>query len=68
MHGIAKACTHALGVKGLLLDLGYEFEVEIMFDAVAALGIARRRGVGRIRHLDTTDLWIQERLRQARSS
>ena len=32
-------------------------------DAVAAIGIARRRGAGKIRHLDCTDLWIQEQLR-----
>ena len=30
-------------------------------DATAANGIARRRGMGRIRHLDATDLWIQEK-------
>lgn len=25
--------------------------------------MVRRRGLGRIRHLDTTDLWLQERIR-----
>ena len=30
-------------------------------DATAAIGIARRRGMGKIRHLDVTDLWIQEK-------
>ena len=30
-------------------------------DATAAIGIARRRGMGRIRHLDVTDLWVQEK-------
>ena len=32
-------------------------------DATAALGIARRRGLGKVRHLDVTDLWIQEKVR-----
>ena len=30
-------------------------------DATAAIGIARRLGMGRIRHLDVTDQWIQEK-------
>ena len=30
-------------------------------DATAAKGIARRRGMGRIRHLDVIDLWVQEK-------
>ena len=34
--------------------------LDIFSDATAAIGIARRRGMGRIRHLDVTDLWIQE--------
>ena len=35
-------------------------------DATAAIGIARRRGMGKIRHLDTTDLWVQEVVRSGR--
>ena len=30
-------------------------------DATAAIGIARRRGMGKIRHLDVMDLWVQEK-------
>ena len=35
-------------------------------EATAAIGIARRRGLGKIRHLDTTDLWVQEVVRSGR--
>ena len=34
-----------------------------MSDAAAAIGVCKRRGLGKIRHLHTADLWIQERLR-----
>ena len=27
-------------------------------DATAAVGIARRRGLGKLRHLDVEDLWV----------
>ena len=30
----------------------------------AAIGISRRRGLGRVRHIAVGDLWIQEKLRE----
>ena len=30
-------------------------------DAVAAIGIVRRQGLGRVRHLAVGDLWVQQR-------
>ena len=44
-------------------DLGFTITLHLFTDATAAIGICRRRGLGRIRHLSTSDLWIQERLR-----
>ena len=35
--------------------------IKMFSDAAAAIGIARRRGMGRIRHLGVTDLWFQEK-------
>ena len=35
----------------------------VHIDATAAIGIASRQGLGRIRHIATTDLWVQQRLR-----
>ena len=32
-------------------------------DASTAVGICRRRGLGKIKHLATSDLWAQDRLR-----
>ena len=31
-------------------------------DASAAVGIVKRRGLGRIRHIDVTQLWLQEKV------
>ena len=44
-------------------DLGLEWEILIRTDATAAIGICRRRGLGKVRHLATADLWVQDRLR-----
>ena len=32
-------------------------------DATAAIGICRRRGLGKIRHLAVSDLWVQDKVR-----
>ena len=32
-------------------------------DATAAIGICRRKGLGKIRHLAVADLWIQDKVR-----
>ena len=45
-------------------DLGLELSIQVLTDASTAIGIVRRRGLGRILHLDVVDLWVQEKLRQ----
>ena len=44
-------------------DIGWELSVNVWSDATAAIGIARRKGLGKIRHLDCTDLWIQDKVK-----
>ena len=43
--------------------MGWEYKIRVHSDATAAIGIARRRGLGKVRHLDVSDLWIQEKVR-----
>lgn len=38
-------------------------QVEVKADATAAICMASRRGTGKVRHLDVSYLWIQERIR-----
>ena len=44
-------------------DMGWHATIIIHSDATAAIGIARRKGLGKIQHLDVTDLWIQDKVR-----
>ena len=32
-------------------------------DSTAAIGVCRRRGLGRIRHLAVADLWLQDKIK-----
>lgn len=63
LSGIGSAIAEALGFQSLSRDLGWSDKIRVHSDATAAIGIARRRGLGKVRHLDVSDLWIQEKVR-----
>ena len=47
----------------MAMDINFGKPLHVHSDATAALGIARRRGLGKLRHLDVEDLWVQEQVR-----
>ena len=47
----------------MALDLGIQLCIHLRTDATAAIGMSRRLGVGRVRHLDTSLFWIQAKVR-----
>ena len=61
LHGISKGVSVGLGMKSIIQDLGFKVQVRVHSDACAAIGTARRRGLGRVRHLDVEDLWVQSK-------
>jgi hypothetical protein len=63
LAGIVKGTAEALGLQSLAADLGCEIEVRIHADSSAAIGICKRSGIGRVRHLAVGQLWIQEKVR-----
>jgi hypothetical protein len=63
LHGIAYGAAQALGLQSLLKDLGWQLRIRVHSDATAAIGICKRKGIGKIRHLAVTDLWIQDKVR-----
>ena len=63
LHGIAMGCSQSLGIQSLLKDIGWDLKIRLSSGATAAIGIARRKGLGKVRHLDCTDLWIQDKVR-----
>ena len=59
LTGIAKGIAQAIGLRSIASDLGIQFSLKVRTDATAAMGMSRRLGVGKVRHLDTSLLWIQ---------
>ena len=60
LFGGVKTACETLGIASLLRDLGQKVKLRMHMDASAALGIAQRHGVGKVRHLSTSTLWLQE--------
>lgn len=63
---LVKAATEALGMQALARDLGWGLRIEIFVDSTTAKSIANRSGIGKVRHLETKVLWIQEALKKKR--
>ena len=49
-------------------DLGVSVDTHLYVDASAAIGIAQRNGLGKLGHLDTQALWIQDAVRSRRAA
>ena len=62
-YGLVKAAGAGLGHQSLMKDVGLELPVCVWTDSSAALGIASRSGLGKLRHLETHTLWVQEKVR-----
>ena len=63
-YAIVKAASVALGIRPLAADMGIKFEspIAIKSDASAAIGISSRLGIGKVRHIEVTQLWVQEKV------
>ena len=60
LYGLVKASSEALGCKSMALDFGHKKGIKLYADASAALGIVHRKGLGKVRHIDTNTLWVQQ--------
>ena len=61
-YGIVKGSSVGMRSKSVIADLGVNVQVEISTDASAAKGIVSRRGLGKTRHIQANQLWVQEKV------
>ena len=61
--GILKGTSEGSGIQSLAKDFGINTSLSVKTDSSAEVGICRRTGIGRVRHLAVGQLWVQERLR-----
>ena len=63
LAGVVKGASEGYGLQSLALDLGIVLKFSVFADSSAAIGICRRTGIGKVRHLAVQQLWVQERVR-----
>ena len=63
LSGIGSGMAQTIGIQSLAADMGKTLHPRVHSNATAAIGISKRQGLGKIRHLHTADLWVQEKVR-----
>ena len=60
LTAMVKATCEGIGVRSLLGEWGQTVALEVYGDSNAALGIVKRRGAGKLRHVRIGNLWLQD--------
>jgi hypothetical protein len=68
LNALVAGLTEALGVGSLCSDWQSAIPVQCFCDSSAARGIAHRTGVGKMKHLQVRQLWVQEQVRLHRAT
>ena len=42
--------------------MGVKYKLQVLTDSSAAKGIASRRGLGKVRHIEVNQLWVSEKV------
>lgn len=63
LYAVVLVSTEGLGIITLLKDFGmHKAKVRLGMDASAAIGMAQRTGLNKVRHVGVDVLWIQEQV------
>ena len=64
LYALTKGAAQGFGMMALLSDFGIAVNVTVHTDASAAIGIVRRAGLGKLRHLNVRYLWVQDQVKR----
>ena len=62
LNAALKAGCEAIGVQVMSEELGISISINMFGDSSAAKGTLSRQGSGKIKHLETKQLWLQEKI------
>ena len=62
LYALLKGASQVLGLKSMGYDFGDDLSAGLWSDASAAIAISQRSGLGKLRHIQTQYLWLQERV------
>ena len=61
-YGVVKGACESIGISSIVKDMGMNIQIVLHTDSAAAKGIASRKGIGKVKHLDTRMLWVQSKV------
>jgi hypothetical protein len=61
-YAMTKGAAYAFGIQSLYRDWQLELSITLFSDSSSAVAFAKRRGLGKNRHIATRYLWLQERV------
>ena len=59
-YSLVTLMSELIGLRSLGEDFNLKYALGVNIDATAAIGMSGRRGLGKVKHVDTVFLWIQE--------
>ena len=59
-YGLVTGCSEGLGDQSMAKDFGILLSLHVWMDATAGAAIGSRRGLGKVKHIDTIFLWVQD--------
>ena len=67
-YAMVKCGAQSLGLKEMFAEWGLDAgtRIHIKTDAAAAMGISQRRGLGKVRHIEVNQLWLQDMVAKGR--
>ena len=60
LNALVSASSEALCIVALSKECHLNIDGQVLVDSSAAQGIVHRQGVGKVKHLQTHQLWVQE--------
>ena len=64
LYVAVRVVQELLGIRALAHDMGISLECNLQIDAKATVGMIRRKGAGRNRHIEVRHYWIQDVIRK----
>ena len=65
-YAIVEGASRGLVLKSLAVDMGNDMRIVMYSDASAGRSLAFRKGLGKVSHIETKYLWIQDVLKAGR--
>ena len=58
-YALVEGATRSLGLQSMMRELGLKKNISLQTDSSAAKSFASQRGLGRMRHIEVKDTWLQ---------